>query len=314
MNEIANNDWLIIVNPNAGKQKGKKDWEKIASILKKEGFKYHSAFTEDKDHAFRIAEQKITEGFRKLIVVGGDGTINEVVNGIFRQQVAATTDVTLGMILVGTGNDWGRMYNIPEKYEDAVAVIRKGKTFIQDAGHVTFFEGEEKRDRYFSNMAGMGYDALVAQKTNKMKEQGGGGTLSYLINLFAGLFQYKQVTTEIHVDDEKVFEGELFSTSIGICKYNGGGMMQLPQAVPDDGLLDLTLFKDVKKKDVVINIKKLYDGTFLKLPFVETYSGREIRVSTRPKNGIYLETDGESLGHSPFTFRIIPRAIRLIIK
>lgn len=303
----------MIVNPNAGRQKGRKDWEKIAELFDKHGIKYHAEFTERKDHAVHIAENRVSEGFHKIIVVGGDGTINEVVNGIFRQKKFKTHEVTLGMILVGTGNDWGRMYGIPEKYKKAVKVLKRGKTFLQDAGFVTFYEGEDKKERYFVNMAGMGYDALVAQKTNAMKEKGKGGTLAYLYNLLVGLFQYKQVITEIHVDHEKVFEGAVFSTSIGICKYNGGGMMQLPEAVPDDGLLDVTLFKNLKKKDVVKNIKKLYDGTFLSLPFVKTYRGKEVSFITHPANGIYLETDGESLAHSPLHFSVIPRSVKVII-
>jgi YegS/Rv2252/BmrU family lipid kinase len=245
-------------------------------------------------------------------VVGGDGTLNEVVNGMFRQDSCPTTDITLGMIMVGTGNDWGRMYNIKPKYKKAVKILRKQRLFVQDAAMVTYYDGQDQKSRYFVNMAGMGYDALVAQMTNNLKEMGKGGPLAYMMNLFKGLFRYRHVQMRIEVDDALVFEGRVFSMSVGICKYNGGGMMQLPAAIPDDGLIDLTIIKNATKLDVVKHIKKLYDGTFIDLPIVETHRGRRVEINSLTAHPIFLETDGESLGHSPFRFSVIPRSVRII--
>jgi diacylglycerol kinase family enzyme len=171
----------------------------------------------------------------------------------------------------------------------------------------------DKAERYFVNMAGMGYDALVAHKTNKMKEKGSGGPLSYLYNLLAGLFEYKQKNLQIIVDGNEVYDGKVFSMSIGICRYNGGGMKQLPLAVPDDGLLDITLITDTSKMTVVKNVKKLYDGSHIYLPMVRTYTGRTASLISRPGHGVFLETDGESLGESPMHFEIIPASVRLIV-
>ncbi len=308
----VSNEWLVIVNPNAGRKKGEKDWPEISKLLDEAGFTYKALFTEHRDHAVFMAEEHINQGYRNIIVVGGDGTLNEVVNGIFHQKTCPTTEVILGMIMVGTGNDWGRMYNIKEKYSKAVKILKKQRLFVQDAALVTYHLGEERRTRYFVNMAGMGYDALVAQMTNKMKEKGGGGPLAYLFNLFKGLFSYKHTQMVVSIDDVDAFQGNVFSMSIGICRYNGGGMMQLPDAMPDDGILDMTILKDVKKMDVVRHIKKLYDGSFLGLHFVETHKGKKIRITAAPPQGAILETDGESLGNSPFTFEIIPQAIRII--
>ncbi len=307
-------EWLVIVNPNAGKKKGEKDWKEISKLLQDAGFVFQSVFTEHRDHAIRLTTEHINDGYDKVIVVGGDGTLNEVANGIFQQSGVHTNEVTLGMITVGTGNDWGRMYKIPDKYHEAVKVLKEGITFIQDAGKVTYHHKDEKIERYFVNMAGMGYDALVAKKTNLMKEKGGGGALAYLFNLLTGLFQYKQSRVSISIDNQFVFSGEVFSLSIGICKYNGGGMMQLPNAIPDDSLFDMTIIKNASKWDVVKNIKKLYDGSFLDLPIVETHVGDKIRIISQPKRSVFLETDGESLGHSPLDFEIIPKSIKLIVK
>jgi len=306
-------EWLVIVNPNAGKRKGEKDWKKISGELDEQGFKYKSLFTEHRFHAIDLSQDHINNGYTKIIVAGGDGTLNEVINGIFAQSAFPTTEITVGHISIGTGNDWGKMFNIPKKYPKAIKTIADGNTFIQDAGKVKYQLGKKGENRYFINMAGMGYDALVAQKTNKMKEKGGGGPIAYLYNLFLGLFQYHKTFFEIEIDDKKVYSGEVFSMSIGICKYNGGGMMQLPNAVPDDGIFDVTVFnKNATKTDVFKHLKKLYDGTFINLPIVDTYTGKHIKIYSRPKNTVYLETDGESLGHSPLTFEIIPRSIKVI--
>jgi YegS/Rv2252/BmrU family lipid kinase len=306
------NQWLVIVNPNAGKRKGEKDWPEISTLLAEAGFEFTPEFTTHRNHAIALTQEYIRKGFRKIIVVGGDGTMNEVINGIFLQDEINTTDLTVGMIMVGTGNDWGRMYNLQEKYKKAVKILKKQRLFIQDAGMVKYYEGPHEMIRYFVNIGGLGYDALVAKMTNRTKEKGGGGTMAYLVNLFKGLFSYHDAYLEIEVDGISVYKGKVFSMSVGICKYNGGGMMQLPFAVPDDGLFDVTIFKNVTKLTVLKHIKKLYSGTFTDLPFVQTHQGKTISIFSSTGNQSNLETDGESLGNSPFSFQIIPKSIRII--
>lgn len=310
--ESYENRWLVIVNPNAGKRKGEKDWPEISALLSEAGIEFIHEFTVRREHAMTLTENYIREGFRKIIVVGGDGTMNEVVNGIFRQDIIPTTSVTVGMIMVGTGNDWGRMYNLKEKYNKAVKIIKKQRIFTQDAGMVKYFEGSTEIHRYFVNIAGLGYDALVTSMTNRTKEKGGGGTMTYLLSLLKGLFRYHHSYLDIEVDGESIYKGRVFSMSIGICKYNGGGMMQLPYAIPDDGLFDVTIFKNVTKMTVIRHIKKLYAGTFTNLPFVQTHRGKTVSVISSTLDQSELETDGESLGNTPFTFSIIPKSITII--
>lgn len=309
---LQENRWLVIVNPNAGKRKGEKDWPVISGLLTSAGIEYVHEFTEHRDHAVMITENYIGKGFRKIIVVGGDGTMNEVVNGIFRQHFVPTTDIVTGMIMVGTGNDWGRMYHLKTKYHKAVKIIKKQREFIQDAGLVTYHDSTGEKSRYFINSAGMGYDALVVKMTNHDKDLGKGGPMLYLLNLLKGLFRYHHSYLDIEIDGDSVYKGRVFSMSAGICKYSGGGMMQLPFAVPDDGLLDVTIFKNVTKMKVVRHIKKLFSGNFTHLPFVLTKQGKTITINSATSGQSYLETDGESLGHTPFTIRIIPGSLKVI--
>ncbi len=308
--QVPVNRWMVVVNPNAGVKKGAKEWPKILRIIQREGIDHHYQLTKHKDHAIHLTRKAIEEGYRSIAVVGGDGTMNEVLNGIFLQQACQVSEITMAMIPVGTGNDWCRMFNVPFDFEGAVRLLKEKRTFIQDIGKVSYHKKEEILERYFMNVAGMGYDALVAKKTNLFKEKGHGGPLTYLWFIFASLFQYKFLDAVIEVDGKSVFKGEIFSMNVGICKYNGGGMMQLPYAVPNDGIMDVTLIKKAPKWMVIRHTSKLYDGTLVKLPMVKTFQGKTIRIRSTSK--VYLETDGESLGHTPLTFKILPKALKVV--
>ena len=308
---ILPDKWLIIVNPNAGVKKGVRDWPLISNLLNLAGISHLCVLTEHRNHANHLAGEFIEEGYRNIAVVGGDGTMNEVVNGIFQQKIVSPDTITLGMIPVGTGNDWCRTFGIPFDYKNAIRILKNGKTFLQDVGKISYFKNQDSVQRYFINIAGMGYDALVAKKTNILKEKGKGGPLTYLYFVFSSLFQYKFIEAVIEIDDQQVFKGEIFSMNVGICKYSGGGMMQVPGAVPDDGLFDVTLIKKTQKWAVIRYTKKLYDGTLIDLPFISTFRGKSIRIRSIGK--IYLEADGESLGHSPFIYEILPQSLKVVI-
>ncbi len=309
MDNRTDKEWLVIVNPNAGRKKGLRDWDRIAALLSSYGFEFTPVFTRHHLHAIQISREFIQKGYRKIIVVGGDGTMNEVINGLFLQDKFKTTEVVLGMISVGTGNDWGRMFGVPNDYEEAVSILKNCQTYIQDAGQVTYTSGNNKDNRYFINIAGMGFDAVVTKKSNRLKEKGRGGTLLYFVNIFSSMFNYRHVDANIQIDGKTV-QNKVFSLSLGIGKYNGGGMMQLPEAIADDGLFDLTLIKKISKPDLIFSLKRLYNGTIGEHPKVETFTGKEIKIDSA--NELMLETDGESLGHTPLEFSIIPRSVKVI--
>ncbi|MEI6061013.1 MAG: diacylglycerol kinase family protein [Bacteroidota bacterium] len=303
-------EWFVIVNPNAGKRKGEKDWLEIAAQLTAAGISFVNVFTEHRGHAVVLSRKYIENGYRNIIVVGGDGTLNEVVNGIFTQAHVPTNEITLAMIPVGTGNDWCRTFGIPGDYKQAIKLITRQEIFVQDTGAIKYIssEGGEKT-RYFINMAGMGFDALVAKKTNKQKDQGKSSPMSYVVNIFASLFSYTSTKVTILLDSGKE-ASDIFSMSVGICQYNGGGMKQAPDALPDDGLFDLTLIKPIGKFKIIRNIIKLFDGSFTNLPEVSTFRSSKIIIHSEPP--MYMEADGESLGHTPFVFNILPRSLNVV--
>ena len=310
MTQIPEKKWLVIVNLNAGVKKAAKEWPGIHRLLEQAGLDMDLVFTEHRDHATELASTHLLKGYRNIAVVGGDGTLNEVLNGIYKQHIVSPMEIFLGMIPVGTGNDWGRTFGIPFDYPKAVEILKRKKTTLQDIGKITYHKGGEIRTRYFLNVAGMGYDALVAKKTNLLKEKGKGGALAYFYFVFASLFQYKFMDAAIEIDGKEVYKGEVFSMNAGICKYNGGGMIQVPNAIPDDGLMDFTLIRKASKLIVVRYAHKLYDGTISRIPIVSLFQGRVFKISSQGR--IYLEADGESLGHTPFTFEILPLALKVV--
>jgi len=303
------NKWLVIVNPNAGTGKCRNDWPFINAILREKDIHFHPVFTERRFHAILLTRRFIHEGYRKIIVVGGDGTLNEVINGIFAQNLCSSNEITIGMIPVGTGNDWARMFDIPSDYRQAVEVIMEHRIFLQDAGKVSFNLRDRSFNRYFINIAGTGFDALVAKKTNILKEQGKSGAFLYFYNILTGLLRYRSSGIIIDVDGKKMRD-HVFSLNVGICKYNGGGMMQVPNADPADGLFDVTVIRKIGRLSVIRNLGKLYNGTIIHHPKVRSFRGKNISINSH--SPVYLETDGESLGHSPFAFEIIPASVSII--
>jgi diacylglycerol kinase (ATP) len=302
--------YFVIVNPNAGGGKAAKDWPLIQSLFTQKGLDIEVIFTKKRRHAMRLASDFISKGYRNFIVVGGDGTVNEVVNGMmaFPQFLH---EMKLGVIMIGTGNDWGKMFDIPTEYFEAVDIIYNGKIFQQDVGRVTYHLRDWKIQRYFVNMAGLGFDAKVVENANKSKDKGKSSQFSYLITLFKTLMKYKPLDINIKIEGRPIHGSKLFTMSIGIGKYSGGGMMQVPQAIADDGLFDIMIVNNIGKAKIIRKIMKLYDGSIESLDEVAMH--RAANLSIESKDCVMLEVDGESLGHGPFEFSIAEHKLNIIV-
>lgn len=305
------NRWFAIVNPVAGKGKGLTDWPIISKLLRDNKISFDFAFSEKKFHAIELTVEAINNGYRKIIVVGGDGTIHEVVNGIFIQQAAPSVEVLISVIAVGTGNDWIRMFGIPTKYTEAIRALSEGHSFLQDIGKVSFYKSNYPQHRYMANVSGVGFDAFVNKKYNSLKDRGKKGKWLYIFSTLRAVFKYHSTRVKVFVDNERVADQPIYSATIGIGKYNGGGMLQTPDAIPDDGLFDLTLIRKMSKFSVLLNFKSLYNGKIYNLPKVSLNRGKKIRIESNPE--IAIEIDGEALGYSPFEFEMINKGIRIVV-
>jgi diacylglycerol kinase family enzyme len=178
-----------------------------------------------------------------------------------------------------------------------------------DIGMVSYYEGTEKKFRYFINIAGVGFESVVVKRSNIQKDNGRSGKTIYLYNLLISLFSYKNTKAEIVIDGVKL-STDVFSINVGNGRYCGGGMRQTPDAFPNDGLLDVTVIKGVGKIEIIRNLKMLYDGTILNHPKVAGYRCKNIIVSS--ESLMYTQADGETLGHTPSEFSIKPDSIKVI--
>jgi len=303
----------VVVNPKAGSNKGEEDWPRIKELLEQRNLVFEFAITEHQRHAILLVQTAIEDGFRKFISAGGDGTLNEVINGIFVKHQSIASEVTLGVVTVGTGNDWGRTHTMPDDYAEMVEIIKSQHSMKHDVGKAKYRYGEEDESRYFINIAGMGFDAMVAKKVNVLKEKGYRGLMVYMYSLLSSLIRFKPTRLAIYSENKKIYSNSTFLASIGICRFNGGGMKLLPDAIPDDGLFDLTIIRKVSRLKVLANIKNVFDGSFVKLKEVERFRAKSFTVTSDPPHALNLETDGESLGNSPLDFEVLPQAVNMIV-
>lgn len=303
--------WFVIVNPVAGSGRGLIDFPQISKLLRNDDIRHDAVFTEHKHHATELTVTAANQGYRRIIVIGGDGTLNEVVNGLFIQKAVEPCEILLAVIAVGTGNDWVRTFGIPQHYSEAIRAIREGRSFLQDVGTVTYTESHYTQTRYMANVAGLGFDAYVISTFNHLKMKGYKGGWMYLYSILKSYFRYKSSGARIWVDDKVVFNNLIFSLAIGICKYNGGGVQQLPNALADDGLLDLTIIRPVHWWHIVFRLKKLFNGDIYQIGHVIHAQGRKVKIEAAPL--IQLETDGELMGGTPVEVNIRQRAIRVVV-
>ncbi|MBO4935217.1 MAG: diacylglycerol kinase family lipid kinase [Alistipes sp.] len=303
--------WFVVVNPVSGGGKGLGDFPKISHLLRENGIEHDPAFTEHRHHATELTVEAANRGYRKIIVVGGDGTLNEVVNGLFIQKQCAPKEITLAVIAVGTGNDWVRTFGLPRNYTAAIRAIKEGHSFLQDVGRVTYTESSYEQTRYMANVAGLGFDAYVIQIFNHLKFKGYKGKWLYLYSLLRGFFSARPAGAVIELDGKVIFNRLLFSLAVGICRYNGGGIQQLPRAVANDGLLDLTIIRPVHWWHVVFRARRLFNGEIYSIGHVHHAQGKCVTIKSAPS--MPLETDGELLGGSPVTISVVPQAICIIV-
>ena len=301
--------WFVILNPHAGSGRGTKDQAEILRSLRKAELRYKLAVSDFPKHTVQLTIQAITDGYRNLIVAGGDGTLNEAVNGILSQTVCSPEKITIGVIPVGTGNDWIKTFGIPNDYKGAVKIIKKGNTMRQDVGRITFPENNSMKTCYFANMAGFGFDAMVAEKTNRLKDKGRKGISIYLQALGSSFWNYQTAKTRVVIDGHE-FDELIFSVSIGIGKFNGGGMMQAPGAVPDNGLFQVTIIRKIGLFGILQNLSGLYSGKFVQDRRVSAHFAGNVSISAA-KN-IAGEADGEILGDNKFEIDLLSQKLTVI--
>ena len=278
--------------------------EFYSKFAKNKKIYFSFAFTQYPKHELILTDNAIKQGYRKFISVGGDGTLHHVVNGIMKQRYTKTTDIVLGVIPLGTGNDWIRTYKIPNSIEKSLKIIINNKTCYQDIGCIDLISGEKE---YYNNLAGIGYDGYVVEKLKSLKKL---GAIAFLLSGLYGLFFYKKSNYEINFRNNIVKE-KCLMILFGICQYSGGGLQITKEPDPKDGLLDITIVKNFSFFDLFFNLPKLYNGKIVFHKKVSTYKLKELEIIDINKS--IVEADGEIIGTGSLKITIIPSAIQFCI-
>lgn len=299
--------WFVIVNPTSGNGASKKKWPFIKKTLLTQNFSFEFSITEHKNHAIEIVQTAIKKGYIQFICVGGDGTLHTIVNGILSLNPSNLNDIKLGIIPIGTGNDWVKTYHIPLNYKKAIAIIKYQHTVYQDIGKITISNSNEIV--FFNNLTGIGFDGYVVNKVHSFKYL---GFLAYLTGALVSITSFKKPILKIEFNNSKI-EQKTLMLLIGICNYSGGGMQLTKNANPVDGLFDVSLVKNVNLFQVITNILGLFNGKITSKKFVKTFKTNQLKVSVTDKNKTYIQADGELIGTGNFTVSILPKALQFII-
>lgn len=301
-----NTSWFVVVNPEAGNGAARQKWPKINALLLTYKFNFETAFTTHKNHSKSLVINAINSGFIKIICVGGDGTIHHVVNGIMQQDKVQTSTITLGVIPVGTGNDWVKTYGISSRIEKAIKTIKSEQVYIQDIGKIDFLKSK-KEAIYFNNMAGIGFDGFVAKKAESLKTY---GKIAYLLAALQSFYKYKNINVTVETKNESLNLKALM-VLVGLCKFSGGGMRLTHDPKPNDGLFDVSLLNDFTKWDVIKHISKLYTGKINRIKKINHLKTNTLVVNINTKDPCFIQADGEVFEGENIRLSIKSKALKM---
>jgi YegS/Rv2252/BmrU family lipid kinase len=296
----------LIVNPTAGAGKTVRYLPHILELVESINLDFDYQLTESPGHAVEIAQLAVKDGYQVVISVGGDGTINEVVNGLY--STGDISNVSLGIISTGTGADYIRTLGIPRPYREACKRFTDPVMVKADLGLVECMHNGQSVNRVYVNFAGLGFDAEIVRATTQTFKMLGDRP-SYLMGLLSTLALYKNRDVDLEIDGE--------STGRKICtvimsngKYGGGGMLTAPNADPFDGLFDVVIIGDLSKPDLLWSLPMIYKGTHLSHPKVSVQRAKDVNINTG-KN-MSVQADGDLIGETPARFKILPGVLNVI--
>ncbi|WP_221565429.1 diacylglycerol kinase family protein [Alkalihalobacillus sp. TS-13] len=288
----------FIVNKHSGSGRGAKIWREVESILEARQIPYCYRTTCHRGHGTQLTFELLQENDPKVIVaVGGDGTVNEVLNAL------VGSNVPLGVLPAGSGNDLCRELDIPLNWRMALDNLLEGRVRSIDVGEVLKHNGEP---RYYSTVAGIGFDGQVALATNESKYKGIMNTLrmgkvSYVLSVLNVLWGYSPSNLTLTIDGENRTFSNVWLVAVANSSFYGGGMRISPAAKADDGWLDVCIVSNVSKWELLKLFPQVYKGKHIDHHFVETFCCKEIQVESDVP--YIIHADGEILGQTPLTIR-----------
>jgi len=305
---------VLVVNPSAQNGQLGKRWAELAGDLRRELGSFEEAMTAAAGDATRLTREALDSGAGAVVAVGGDGTINEVVNGFFDGDRPVAPQAMLGILPFGTGGDFRKTIPLPKDTREAARVLATRKSRVIDVGHLelTGMDGRPVR-RIFINIASFGMSGLVDEYVNRTSKRLGGRLSFMLATARAGL-AYENQRVRLVFDGDESAPADLTINTVAVAngRYFGGGMFVAPEAELDDGQFDVVALGDMGKLDFLRHGRKIYAGTHLGLDKVSQRRARVVRAEPVGGEPVRLDVDGETPGMLPATFRILPAALRLM--
>jgi len=300
-----------VVNPASGAGKAGREWSAVESWLPSSGLPYEVAKTTRPNEATEIAQRNVMQSRPVVVAVGGDGTLNEVVNGFFRNGAPIPTTSKLAMVPLGTGGDFRRTLRIPTDARQAIDVLRSGTVRRLDAGCVTYQTADGGTAvRHFINIADAGLGGEVVEIVGNGTKRFGSAT--YTIAGLRALLGFKNKPMTVNIDGVTEQLPKVQQVVVANCQFFGGGMQMAPSASPTDGVFDVVIVKNAGKIETMRGMNDIRSGKHLDQanPKIELMYGKRISVSSSEK--VRIDLDGEAVGFLPALFEIQPGAIEFI--
>lgn len=303
---------VFIVNPHAGYGLTGRQWPRIQSMAHDRIGYFTSCLTTKPGDATRIARTKLLEGAELIVCVGGDGTLNEVVNGFMDENGPIRNDALLGFIPNGTACDFIKTVPIPASVEQSLDTIKEGSAKVIDVGRLQFHNDRGLPEiRYFHNIVSFGLGGEVDERINR-KSKSLGPFISFIWATVVSILLYGKKNVHIQIDDS--YERRVIAWNIAVAngRYHGGGMLVAPDAVIDDGLFHITVIGNLSLGEVFRHFPKLYTGRIKDIRDVSILTGKKISAFSSER--VLLDCDGEQSGCLPIVADIIPAALKIITK
>jgi diacylglycerol kinase (ATP) len=300
----------FIVNPHAGNGSTGSNWSHIEAIARDRLGHFQTYMTQNPGDAVRFAEDAVAKDTGLLVCVGGDGTLNEVINGIMMHEESKRSSTMLGFIPNGTGCDFARTPPIPQNIEHAIDAIAGGHVRAIDLGRLSFRDhrGHES-SRYFHNITSFGLGGEVAQRVNRTTKAFG-PFISFMWATLISIFLYGKKRIRIKIDNSFEQEFTVWNVAVANGRYHGGGMWVAPDASIYDGLLNVTVIGDLTLPEVFLNLPNLYNGRIYDIDKVALLTGEKIEAESDQK--VLLDVDGEQPGMMPIVIHVVPAALKII--
>jgi YegS/Rv2252/BmrU family lipid kinase len=307
---------LVVVNPRSGGGRTKRDWKSIERALESAYPNMTVVETRRRGEATDLVRAALLEGCSEVVAVGGDGTINEAVNGFFVEDGPVSPDAVFGFVTSGTGGDFRKTFGIAPGHEAAIARLKSAKVRTFDVGRVSCLSRHgEPVVRHFINIASFGMSGVIVDSVNRARiAKLFGGQFAFAFHSLMSMLRYRDRAVRIRVDGALDEITHISTVAVANGVYFGGGMKVAPNARPDDGVFDVIVMGGTSKGRAAADMKLIYTGEHLNNPAVRALRGaRVVAVPVAETGGhpVLVEVDGESAGRLPATFEILPRALNL---